>query len=63
MNLKPLVNDKPLWQSFLEELDERIAFCHKTLEQVDEPSQMYRLQGEIAALKKLKFLREKVNNG
>ena len=63
MNLRPLVNDKVLWRDFVQELDERVAACHKTLEQVEEPAMIYRLQGEIAALKKLKFLREKVNNG
>jgi len=61
MNLKPLVNDKVLWKDFLEELDGRIAAAHKALEQVTETPEIYRLQGEITALKRLRMLREKVN--
>ena len=61
MNLKPLVNDKVLWKDFLEELDGRIAAAHKALEQVTETPDIYRLQGEITALKRLRMLREKVN--
>lgn len=61
MNLKPLVNDKVLWQDFLQELDERISLCHKGLEQASQPVDFHRLQGEVQALKKLKSLREKVN--
>lgn len=61
MNLKPFVNDKALWQDFLEELDERIKLCHSGLEQAAEIEQVYRYQGQIEALKKLKYLRDKVN--
>lgn len=63
MNLKPLVNDKALWKDFLQEVDERISFCHKQLEQSSDTVAFYRLQGEISALRKLKLLREKVNHG
>lgn len=63
MNLKPFVNDKVLWQDFLTELDERIQACYKALEQNSDTVLIYRLQGEIAALKRLKYLREKVNDG
>lgn len=61
MQIKRLVNDKPLWDSFCEELDERIEFCHKQLEQRDEPLELHRLQGEIKALRSLKLLRDKIN--
>lgn len=61
MNLKPFVNDKELWQDFLEELGLRIQACHKKLEQATDPADMYRAQGEIAALRKLEQLRDKVN--
>lgn len=61
MNLKPLVNDKVLYQDFLEEIDNRIADCHKALEQVSDTFDIYRYQGQIIALRKLKALREKVN--
>lgn len=63
MNLKPLVNDKVLWTDFLQELDNRIGQAHKALEQSTDTSAMFRLQGQIESLRKLKQLREKVNNG
>ena len=61
MQIKKLVNNKPLWDSFCEELDERIDFAHKQLKQRDEPLELHRLQGEIKALRSLKMLRDKIN--
>ena len=61
MSLKLIVNDKNLWDALLEELDERIHFTHKQLEQATDTQEMYRLQGEIRALRRLKQLRDKVN--
>ncbi len=61
MEIKRLVNDKPLWDSFCAELDERIAYAHKQIEQRDEPLELHRLQGEIKALRSLKQLRDKIN--
>lgn len=61
MNLKNLVNQKPLWDSFCDELDERITYAYKQLEQRDEPLALHRLQGEIKALRSLKQLRDKIN--
>lgn len=61
MQIKKLVNDKPLWDSFCEELNERIDFAHRQLEQRDEPLELHRLQGEIKALRSLKMLRDKIN--
>ena len=61
MQIKRLVNDKPLWDSFCSELDGRITYCHKQIEQRDEPLELHRLQGEIKALRSLKQLRDKIN--
>jgi hypothetical protein len=61
MQIKRLVNDKPLWDSFCEEVDTRIDFAHKQMEQLVEPADLYRLQGEIKTLRSLKQLRDKVN--
>ena len=61
MQIKRLVNDKPLWDSFCDELDERIVYAHKQIEQRDEPLELHRLQGEIKALRSLKQLRDKIN--
>jgi|TARA_B110000908_G_C10262459_1_gene460381 hypothetical protein len=60
-NLKPLVNDKALWESFLEELQLRLNDVHKQMEQAPDANDLYRLQGQAAALNKFKFLRDKVN--
>jgi len=61
MQIKRLVNDKPLWDSFCGELDTRITYCQKQIEQRDEPLELHRLQGEIKALRSLKQLRDKIN--
>lgn len=63
MNLKPFVNDKYLYDDFLKELDDRISLFQKTLEQSNSMEEVYRSQGAIAALRKLKLLRDKVNGG
>ena len=60
-NLKPLVNDKPLWESFLAELNSRLAEVHRQMEQAGSVEDLYRLQGQAACLNKFKYLREKVN--
>lgn len=61
MSLKPLVNNHELWTDFLQELDVRINVCYKRLEQLSDPVEIYRAQGEVQALRKLEKLREKVN--
>ena len=61
MNLKKLVNDKALWDNFLEYLDDSIAKNHLALEQADNAVIIHRLQGAIGALRRLKYLREEMN--
>ena len=61
MSLKLIVNNKDTWDAMLEELDSRIAFSHKQMEQRAELEELYRLQGEIRALRSLTQLRDKVN--
>jgi|TARA_R110002153_G_scaffold126571_2_gene273937 hypothetical protein len=60
-NLKPFVNNPELYNTFLAEVDERIMFSQIALEQTREPDEMFRLQGEIRALRSIGRLREKVN--
>jgi hypothetical protein len=62
-NLKPLVNDKVLWDSFLEEVDKRISEVHRVMEQSTRAEDLYRLQGQAFALRKMKQLRDQVNGG
>lgn len=61
MSLKPFVNNNELWEDFCTELDARINEHHKSLEQAENISDMHRAQGAIFALRKLKFLKDKVN--
>lgn len=59
--LKMFVNNPELWNSFVDEVDARIAFCHKQLEQMDDSTSLHRLQGEVKALRSMRILRDKVN--
>lgn len=61
MSLKILVNTKDIWDALLEELEERIQFTHKQLEQAQDEKELYRLQGDVRTLRRLKQLRDKVN--
>jgi len=60
--LKQLVNNKKLYDAFLEHLDNEIELSRKALEQANDDN--YKVfQGEIRLARKLQKLREKVNNG
>ena len=60
-NLKPLVNDNKLWNSFNDELDRRLNHVHIQMEQTIKQEDLFRLQGEARAFRRLKFLRDEVN--
>ncbi len=62
MSLKLLVNDKKIWDSLNEELDRRINFIHVQMEQTLKSEDLYRLQGEARALRKIKQLRDQIND-
>ena len=61
MSLKAFVNNKSDWDDFCEMLDEEISMYHKRLEQSNSYLELYRTQGCIQALRKLKYLRDKLN--
>ena len=61
MIVKKLVNDKPLWDGFVNLLNEKIEVSQRKLEQETTIEGMYRAQGEIAALRRLTFLRDEIN--
>ena len=61
MTIKKLVNDKPLWDSFLEVLNKKIDVSQRKLEQETAIEGVYRAQGEIAALRRLTYLRDEAN--
>jgi hypothetical protein len=56
-----MVNNNRQWQSFNNYIDELIDMHHRTMEQQDNTTLLYRTQGSILALKRLKMLREEVN--
>jgi len=61
MSLKRIVNDKEVWDSFLEELENRISANHRSMENLSDTAEIYRHQGAIKALRQLKYLRDYVN--
>ena len=61
MNLKKLVNDKPLWDNFLEYLEGQIKQNHRSLEQASDNITVFRTQGAITVLRRLKLLKEEMN--
>jgi uncharacterized coiled-coil protein SlyX len=61
MSLKRIVNDKEVWDAFIEELEERISSTHRSMENLSDTAEIYRHQGAIKALRQLKYLRDKVN--
>ena len=63
MSLKQLVNNKELYDEFIKNVDDLIYLQHKQMEQATEPATLYRAQGAITTLRKLKLLRESVNGG
>jgi hypothetical protein len=61
MSLKSFVNNKQEWDAFCDELDVWVAAQHKRLEQAEHMIEIHRAQGAIQTLRKLKYLRDKVN--
>ena len=49
------------WEAFSNYVDAVIEMQQKALEQADDNIMMYRSQGAIAALRRLKTLRDEVN--
>tara|TARA_R110002020_G_scaffold406192_2_gene616208 strand:+ start:648 stop:803 length:156 start_codon:yes stop_codon:yes gene_type:complete len=49
--------------SFNDYIDALIEQQHKALEQTDNTIMMHRSQGAIATLRRMKLLRDSVNNG
>ena len=59
--LKTFVNTNNQWEAFLEMLDFEIVSYHKKLEQSKDVQDIYQAQGAIAALRRLKYLKDEVN--
>ena len=61
MKLKLLVNNMEIWNSFNDELDRRLNHVHIQMEQTIKQEDLFRLQGEAKALRRIKFLRDEGN--
>ena len=59
--LQKITNDKPLWDAYTEYLDSKIKAAHIRMEQSFNIDAVYRIQGELTALRRLKLMREEVN--
>ena len=62
MKLRKLTTDKELWDAFVEYIDDAIAKQHKSLEQASDMPMIYKLQGSIACLRRMKYLRDELNS-
>ena len=60
MSLKAFVNNKAEWDAFCEELDAMIAMMQTRLEQSEHVIEIHHTQGGIRALRRLKYLGDKV---
>jgi len=63
MHLKQLVNNKELYEEFQKHIDDLIYMRQRTMESANDPVVVYRQQGAIDVLRKLKLLKETVNGG
>ena len=63
MHLKQLVNNKELYEEFQKHIDDLIYMRQRSLESANDPVIVYRQQGAIDVLRKLKLLKETVNSG
>tara|TARA_R110002020_G_scaffold413834_1_gene623410 strand:+ start:178 stop:372 length:195 start_codon:yes stop_codon:yes gene_type:complete len=61
--IKELTNNKELWDAFVDELQRSIVNYQRTMEQTEKPSDIYRLQGAISAVRRLMQLKEVMKNG
>jgi len=59
--LKGFVNTHVTWEAFQELLDAEIAQQHKNLEQATDVREIGKAQGAVAALRRLKHLKDEVN--
>ena len=59
--LKGFVNTNATWEAFQEMLEAEIANKQKDLEQASDMREIRKAQGAIAALRRLKYLKDEVN--
>ena len=55
-----MVSNNRQWQAFSDYIDDTITQYHSVIEQSDDAVTLHRAQGSIAALRKLKYLKDEV---
>ena len=60
-NLKPLVNNRDLYEDFKEYIENKIQITQRSLEQAHTLVDVHRLQGSIHAYRRLLKMKEDVN--
>ena len=60
--LKWLVGNNRQWNNFSNYIDSLIEGQQRTIEQSDNPTEMYRAQGALSELRKIKNLRDVISN-
>jgi hypothetical protein len=61
MSLKAMINNKESWDQFCDYLDQEIAKYNRSLETLTDTVEIYRAQGSVNALRKLKYMRDILN--
>ena len=59
--IKRFVNTYDMHEAFINYINARIGLVQKSLEQSTEVQDIYRLQGEIRALRRLRSIRDEIN--
>lgn len=58
-----MTTNKKLWDAFVEELTAEIDLHNRKLLQATDTAEIYRAQGAVMALERLKHMREKYKDG
>ena len=61
MSLKAMVNNRDAWDELCAFLDDKIKAAQTSMETQSESVAIYRLQGQILALRRLKYMRDELN--
>lgn len=59
--IKRFVNTYDMHEAFIQYVNGRISLVQKNLEQATEMHDLYRLQGEVRALRRLLTIRDEIN--
>lgn len=61
MSLKAMINNRDAWDEFCAFLDDKIKVNQIIMETQTDPVAIHRTQGQIQALRRLKYMRDELN--